>query len=374
MTENGSGDDSLPSDVESKVIRQIEYYFGDHNLCRDKFLQEEIKKEQGWIPLTVMLKFKRLAQITEDTAVITTALGKSKNELVEVHEDKTKIRRNPEKKIPEMNNDWKEEVQSRTLYMKGFPTEAVLDDLIPFVDKICQSENVFMRRFRAPPSFKGSIFVTYKTIEDCNKVLDSKGRKFKEEDDEPIIIKFQKDYQDDKHKERKEKNKGGGMNEEKSAQKQGPIHKGAVLKIDGVDAIGELTIDDIKAIFAEKVTQAVAWVTFKKGDSTVKIRFDGENSAADVIQTLGGNIKLNDKSDAKLELKLVEGQEEEDYWQEFRRDTAKKNFHKGGGRGGGRGGRGGRGRGGGRGGDKRHGGGRDNDEPQIKKKKLDDDD
>ena len=39
------------SELESKIIRQVEYYFGDHNLGRDKFLQEEIKKDEGWISL-----------------------------------------------------------------------------------------------------------------------------------------------------------------------------------------------------------------------------------------------------------------------------------------------------------------------------------
>lgn len=33
--------------VEPKVLRQVEYYFGDINLPRDKFLQEEMKKEDG---------------------------------------------------------------------------------------------------------------------------------------------------------------------------------------------------------------------------------------------------------------------------------------------------------------------------------------
>lgn len=29
-------------DIEAKIIRQVEYYFGDYNLPRDKFLQEEV--------------------------------------------------------------------------------------------------------------------------------------------------------------------------------------------------------------------------------------------------------------------------------------------------------------------------------------------
>lgn len=49
---------------------------------RDKFLQEQIKLEDGWVPLEIMLKFKRLANLTTDTDVIVTALEESK--LIEV--------------------------------------------------------------------------------------------------------------------------------------------------------------------------------------------------------------------------------------------------------------------------------------------------
>jgi lupus La protein len=60
----------------------LQYYFGDINLPRDKFLQEQIKLEDGWIPLEVMLKFKRLASLTTDPDVIVTALEAS--EVMEV--------------------------------------------------------------------------------------------------------------------------------------------------------------------------------------------------------------------------------------------------------------------------------------------------
>ena len=44
-----------------KVIRQVEYYFGDSNMQRDKFLQDEVAKDaEGWVPLTTMLKVNRL--------------------------------------------------------------------------------------------------------------------------------------------------------------------------------------------------------------------------------------------------------------------------------------------------------------------------
>lgn len=62
----------------------LQYYFGDANLARDKFLQEERNKDNGWVSLSVLLTFNRLKTLTEDSAVIMTALRKSTNELLEV--------------------------------------------------------------------------------------------------------------------------------------------------------------------------------------------------------------------------------------------------------------------------------------------------
>jgi len=35
--------------LEKKIIRQVEFYFGDRNLRRDKFLIEQVKKDDGCI-------------------------------------------------------------------------------------------------------------------------------------------------------------------------------------------------------------------------------------------------------------------------------------------------------------------------------------
>ena len=58
------------SPMEKKIIRQIEYYFGDFNLPRDKFLLEETKTDEGWVSMETMLKFKRLLDISSDKDVI----------------------------------------------------------------------------------------------------------------------------------------------------------------------------------------------------------------------------------------------------------------------------------------------------------------
>ena len=45
------------------------------------------------------------------------------------------------------------------------------------------------------PLMQGSIFVTYKSVEECKKVKESESKKFKEDDEEDLIIKFQKEHQ-----------------------------------------------------------------------------------------------------------------------------------------------------------------------------------
>ena len=38
-----------PGVLEKRIIRQVEFYFGDRNLRRDKFLLEQVKKDDGCI-------------------------------------------------------------------------------------------------------------------------------------------------------------------------------------------------------------------------------------------------------------------------------------------------------------------------------------
>ncbi|KAK6735139.1 hypothetical protein RB195_018371 [Necator americanus] len=53
--------------VNEKVVRQLEYYFGNINLPRDKFLQDSMKQDEGWVPINTLLTFNRLAAITTET-------------------------------------------------------------------------------------------------------------------------------------------------------------------------------------------------------------------------------------------------------------------------------------------------------------------
>lgn len=74
----------LVSNLHVYIYFTIQYYFGDANLERDKFLKAEMKKDDGWVTIVTLLTFNRLKAMSEDASVIVAAVKKSSNDLLEV--------------------------------------------------------------------------------------------------------------------------------------------------------------------------------------------------------------------------------------------------------------------------------------------------
>lgn len=69
----------------------------------------------------------RLNRLTTDFNVIVQALGKSKAKLMEVSADKTKIRRSPSRPLPEVTDEYKNDVKNRSVYIvSGFSLHFML--------------------------------------------------------------------------------------------------------------------------------------------------------------------------------------------------------------------------------------------------------
>ncbi|EHB03361.1 Lupus La protein [Heterocephalus glaber] len=181
MAENG--DNEKLAVLEAKICHQIEYYFGDFNLPWDKFLKEQIKLDEGWVPLEIMIKFNRLNCLTTDFNVIVEALSKSKAELMEISEDKTKTRRSPNQPLPEVTDEYKNDVKNRSVYIKGFPTDATLDDIKAWLEDKGQVLNIQMRR-TLHKAFKGSICAVFDSIESAEKFVETPGQRAKQEQEE----------------------------------------------------------------------------------------------------------------------------------------------------------------------------------------------
>lgn len=290
--------------LEQSIIDQVEYYFSDANLFRDKFLQAETAKNDGWIPLATMITFKRLAALSTDLAEIANALDKSDEGLIEINEDRSSIRRHPERPLPEKNEETRKEVISRTAYVKGFPVELEMAELIEYFKAYPKVSHVVIRKYLDKPTktykSKGSVFATFSTRDQCAAFL-CQEVKYK---DTELITKWQTDYYAGKKTERQEKQK------EKNARNEPTIElpKGAVLKL--TDIQSDVTREKIKESL-EALEAEVAFVDFTKGDEQAHVRLHKENSAKELHTKLtDGKLKVDDND---IPVIVVEGEDEEKY-------------------------------------------------------------
>ncbi|KFM80526.1 Lupus La protein, partial [Stegodyphus mimosarum] len=315
--------DSLesPSELEEKIIRQIEYYFGNYNLSKDKFLREQIKLDNGWVPLETMVKFNRLKILSEDFAVITGALKKSQNQLMEVNEDNTKIRRRVEKPVPE-DFSRSEEIDEKTLYVKGFKKTTTLDELLDYF-KDHKAEHISMRRRNQGNNrvFKGSVFVTFETKEDAEKFLEAKGTKFCGTE---LLKEKKKDYfkrkdtffENLRAEKAKKKAKKAEENETKPDTEvaEPDVVPGCLLKING---LGETsTREDINE--ALKSYGTIAFYGYFKGNPSGVIRFETP-VVAKILENAeeeDGEKKIQIGS-CKATISAIEGEDEKEHWKNY---------------------------------------------------------
>lgn len=295
---NSQSDLSEFPKLERDIIRQIEYYFGENNLRRDKFLIQKVgESEEGWVDISVLLTFNRLKTITEDAKAITDAVDKSPNGTVQVSEDRLKLRRHPDNPLPEFNETRRKETQARTAYAKGFPLDSTLTQLIEFFNNNFENvEQVIMRKYFCPKTknhlFKGSVFVTFNKREFADAFVQKEELKYNEKD---LLRYTQSKYIEIKKKERDENDK---KKKAKKAAKEGEapkeefaLPKKAVVHFVGAD--GDMTREDIKARVTEiEPSVDMAFIHFQKGDKEGDLRFNKENDAEKLLEKLeGGKVR-----------------------------------------------------------------------------------
>ncbi|CAH2066011.1 unnamed protein product, partial [Iphiclides podalirius] len=312
--ENGKENNSEEeTELDSSIIRQVEYYFGDVNLPRDKFLKEQVTLDDGWVPLDVLIKFNRLAKLSTDAEVIANALAKSTSGLLEISDDNKKVRRNPELPIPEMNEERRKELSSRTIYAKGFPKESTLDDLLKFFKEFDDVENIIMRRYQERQTkkrhFKGSVFVTFKTKEMAEKFISNKGLKY---NDTELIVLWQDNYfqvKQEEHASKKEhKVKKNKQKETKDEKVEFKLPTGTVFHF--AHGNEKMTRENIRDALAA-LGGEVAFISYQLGEPEGWVRLTKENAAKELSEKIpDGKLKIED---TEVVFRLLEGEEEKAY-------------------------------------------------------------
>jgi len=176
----------LSTPLALKLKRQLEYYFGDINYPRDKFMRAKAAENNGYIPIAVLLTFNRIKESTSDLHLVTELL-KSIPDL-EVVDGKVKRT----KPVPD-TFDFKS-ASNCTVLLRGFAHTApmvsideVTELILPYGNPI----NIFRKRHFQTKEFKGKVLVQFNTPEEAQKVLDVKEVNFK---DQKISIMTQEQY------------------------------------------------------------------------------------------------------------------------------------------------------------------------------------
>jgi len=79
-------------DEETKVRKQIEYYFSVGNICHDVYLRS-LMDENGWVKLEDLVRFPRLCALTSDAAVAASAVAASAQLEVDTSERRVRIKK-----------------------------------------------------------------------------------------------------------------------------------------------------------------------------------------------------------------------------------------------------------------------------------------
>ncbi|KAK4880242.1 hypothetical protein RN001_008388 [Aquatica leii] len=303
----------MASDLEKKIINQIEYYFSDFNLSRDKFLQGEIVKDNGWVELTTLLKFERLASYTTDKEVIVDALKKSENNVVVVNDDGTKVRRSPDKPLPEFNEEYKKAIVDRTAYAKGFPLDESLDNILKFISEnhgIYESciKRTYLDKATKERKFKGSCFIVFKSLDDCKKFVDAESVKY---NDMELIRKFQSNYLEEKKQEFHDRKNNKKKLKEAINEPKLTFSKGIIIHFSGIPDNVVLTREEIKEKITEINENEPSYIDYNKGDLEGWVRMAKESEASEFHKKLTDGVM--EVGDVKLQVRVLEEEEEEKY-------------------------------------------------------------
>lgn len=150
-----------------KLKEQIEFYFSDSNYAKDKFMNARAAENDGFIPITALLTFKRLQAMNATVETVKEAIKDSK--IVELKEDAIKKIKTQE--FLDYLNDT--EVSKRVVYIKGFSQDITLDEIKEVLSKHFTPVKVTLRRDDSKV-FKGSCFVELESKEKAEEVLNMK--------------------------------------------------------------------------------------------------------------------------------------------------------------------------------------------------------
>lgn len=147
------------------VKKQVEFWFGDVNLHKDRFLRKLIEdSEDGYVDISILADFNRMKKLTTDTKLIARALKNSS--VVEVNLEGNKVRR----QLP--IGDIPEDTDSRTVYVELLPKDVTHSWIERVFTKCGNVVYVSIPRYKSSGDPKGFAFVEFEKEEEAQNAIE----------------------------------------------------------------------------------------------------------------------------------------------------------------------------------------------------------
>ncbi|RDX89140.1 La-related protein 6C, partial [Mucuna pruriens] len=107
----------LTTDLQQKIVKQVEYQFSDMSLLANESFQKQMNKDpEGYVPMTVIASTKKVKSLISNIHLLTQAL-RSSSKLVLSADGKKVKRKHP------FTEKEKEDLQSRTVVAENLPDD-----------------------------------------------------------------------------------------------------------------------------------------------------------------------------------------------------------------------------------------------------------
>ncbi|XP_052590176.1 la-related protein 7-like [Peromyscus californicus insignis] len=151
--------------VLADIAKQVDFWFGDANLHKDRFLREQIEKSRdGYVDISLLVSFNKMKKLTTDGKLIARALKSSS--VVELNLEGTKIRR--KKPLGERPKDEEE----RTVYVELLPKNVTHSWIERVFGKCGNVVYISIPHYKSTGDPKGFAFVEFETKEQAAKAIE----------------------------------------------------------------------------------------------------------------------------------------------------------------------------------------------------------
>ena len=151
-------------DLSDRIRKQMEFYFGDANLSKDKFLRDlTMNNKKGYVDLTIFLNFKKVKSFlynepdkSKQLYALSSAIENSK--ILSLNKAKTKVKR----KIPFDQSEIDEDLTTeKTIYIENFPETVDHEGLAKVFSKVGTILHISIPRYPDSKAPKGFAFIQY---------------------------------------------------------------------------------------------------------------------------------------------------------------------------------------------------------------------